>query len=63
MRNGQANVNFTGKCLHLSGIITEPLNAYHDANLISQGIGFTNMVGRTTKSSAALSRLVPDFVP
>ena len=47
---------FSGKCLYLSGLIPEPMNANDDAQLIDFGIGFTNIVGRTTRGSADLKK-------
>ncbi|XP_069174457.1 uncharacterized protein [Procambarus clarkii] len=48
--------NHFWKCMYLSGLIPEPFNAYDDFRLLEYGIGFTNMVARTTKGSADLSR-------
>ena len=45
-----------GKCLYLAGFIPEPMNAYDDYKLIQHGIGFTNIVARTTRGSADLTR-------
>ena len=47
---------FTGKCMFLSGLIPEPLTANDDYKLLNHGIGFTNIVERTTRGSADLSR-------
>ena len=47
-----------GKCLHLSGLIPEPMNAYDDFKLKEFGIGFTNICARTTKGSADLKKWV-----
>ena len=52
------NIILAGKCLFLSGLITEQLNAYDDARLKEYGIGFTNMVERTTRGSADLTKFV-----
>ena len=46
----------SGKCVYLSGLIPEPLNAAHDAELMQYGIGFTSIVARTTRGSADLTR-------
>ncbi|XP_041350132.1 probable serine/threonine-protein kinase tsuA [Gigantopelta aegis] len=48
--------NHFWKCLYLSGMIPEPMNAYDDAQLLDFGIGFTNIVGRTTRGSADLKK-------
>ncbi|CAN7976413.1 unnamed protein product, partial [Ixodes persulcatus] len=45
-----------GRCLFLAGLIPEPMTAVDDFKLIQYGIGFTNIVARTTRSSADLSR-------
>ena len=45
-----------GKCMYLSGLIPEPMNAMQDYKLLDYGIGFTNIVARTTKGSADLTR-------
>lgn len=47
---------FSGKCLHLSGLTSEQMSAYDDFKLKDIGIGFTNIVERTSRSSADLSR-------
>jgi len=52
------NVILAGKCLFLSGLIPEQMNAYDDAKLKEYGIGFTNMVERTTRGSADLTKFV-----
>ncbi|CAG0912656.1 unnamed protein product [Notodromas monacha] len=44
------------KCMHLSGLIPEPMTADDDYRLVNYGIGFTNMVARPTKGSQDLSR-------
>ena len=49
---------FLGKCLYLSGLTAEQMNAYDDYKLKDIGIGFTNIVERTSRSSADLSRFV-----
>ncbi|KAK6177296.1 hypothetical protein SNE40_015423 [Patella caerulea] len=46
--------NHFWKCLYLSGLIPEPMNAYEDFKLLEHGIGFTNMCARTTRGSADL---------
>lgn len=46
-----------GKCLFLSGFTEQQLNFMHDESLPEKyGIGFTNMVERTTPGSKDLSR-------
>ena len=40
----------------MAGLISEPLTAYDDKRLLEYGIGFTNIVGRTSRGSADLSR-------
>ena len=48
---------FPGKCLFLSGLSDEQLNYMHDESLPEKyGIGFTNMVERTTPGSKDLSK-------
>jgi len=47
-----------GKCLYLSGLTPEQMNAYDDCKLKDIGIGFTNIVERTSRSSADLTRFV-----
>jgi hypothetical protein len=49
-------ITVVGKCLFLSGLIPEQLNAYDDYKLVKYGIGFTNIVARTTRGSADLTR-------
>ena len=46
----------TGKCLYLSRLIPEPMNASDDFKLKQFGIGFTNFVARCTKGSVEFSR-------
>ncbi|XP_065370779.1 uncharacterized protein Tdg [Calliphora vicina] len=48
--------NHFWKCLYLSGLTQEQMNADEDFKLIKYGIGFTNMVQRATKGSADLTR-------
>ncbi|CAL4252425.1 unnamed protein product [Meganyctiphanes norvegica] len=48
--------NHFWKCLYLSGMINEPLTGYDDYKLLDYGIGFTNIVARTTKSSSDLKK-------
>ncbi|XP_075729049.1 thymine DNA glycosylase isoform X5 [Rhipicephalus microplus] len=48
--------NHFWRCLFLAGLIPEPMTAVDDFKLIHYGIGFTNIVARTTRSSADLSR-------
>jgi len=45
-----------GKCLYLSGLTAEQMCAYDDYKLKDIGIGFTNIVERTSRSSADLTR-------
>lgn len=54
-----ALVSCAGKCLFLSGFTEKQLNYSHDQSLPeSYGIGFTNMVERTTPGSKDLSKWV-----
>lgn len=48
--------NHFWKCLYLSGLTPEQMAAEDDYKLLKVGIGFTNMVERTTKGSADLTR-------
>ncbi|XP_064605577.1 G/T mismatch-specific thymine DNA glycosylase-like [Liolophura sinensis] len=48
--------NHFWKCLYLSGLIPEPMTAYEDSKLLEHGIGFTNIVARTTRGSSDLTR-------
>ncbi|KAK3102897.1 hypothetical protein FSP39_014779 [Pinctada imbricata] len=48
--------NHFWKCMFLSGLIPEPFNAYDDYKLTKYGIGFTNIVARTTRGSSDLTR-------
>ncbi|KAF2349798.1 Uracil-DNA glycosylase-like, partial [Trinorchestia longiramus] len=48
--------NHFWKCLFLSGLIPEPLTCDDDHQLLHHGIGFTNIVARTTRGSAELTR-------
>lgn len=49
--------SFAGKCLFMSGLSNEQLNHMDDHTLPHKyGIGFTNMVERTTPGSKDLSR-------
>lgn len=48
--------NHFWKCMYLSGLIPEPMNALQDFKLLDFGIGFTNIVARTTKGSPDLSK-------
>ncbi|XP_060554650.1 uncharacterized protein LOC132715635 isoform X2 [Ruditapes philippinarum] len=48
--------NHFWKCMYLSGLIPEPMNAMQDFKLLDYGIGFTNIVARTTRGSADLTR-------
>ena len=47
---------FPGKCLFLSGLVPRPMNAENDKELLSFGIGFTNIVERTTRANQELTR-------
>ena len=40
----------------MSGILTEPMSAVDDHKLLDLGIGFTNIVPRTTRGLSDLSR-------
>lgn len=52
-----ASRSSSGKCLFLSGLTDKQLNYSHDQTLPQNyGIGFTNMVERTTPGSKDLSR-------
>lgn len=48
--------NHFWKCLYLSGLIPEPMNASDDYKLKQYGIGFTNFVARCSKGSVEFSR-------
>ncbi|KAK2168315.1 hypothetical protein LSH36_18g09012 [Paralvinella palmiformis] len=48
--------NHMWKCLYLSGLIPEPMNAYDDYKLKEYGIGFTNIVERTSRGSVDLTK-------
>ena len=48
--------NHFWKCLFLSGLIDVEMSAKDDYKLFDYGIGFTNMVARTTKGSKDLSK-------
>ncbi|XP_042219652.1 uncharacterized protein LOC121864623 [Homarus americanus] len=48
--------NHFWKCMFLSGLIPEPFTAYDDFRLLEYGIGFTNIVSRTTRGSSDLTR-------
>ncbi|MCL4136275.1 UNVERIFIED_CONTAM: hypothetical protein GTU68_066590, partial [Idotea baltica] len=48
--------NHFWKCLFLSGLIPEPLTSDDDHQLLDHGIGFTNIVARTTRGSSDLTR-------
>ncbi|XP_013416975.1 uncharacterized protein LOC106178371 [Lingula anatina] len=48
--------NHFWKCLFLSELIPEQLNAYDDYKLKEFGIGFTNIVERTSRGSADLTK-------
>ena len=42
--------------MFLSGLIPRPMNADNDRELLGLGIGFTNIVERTTRASQELTR-------
>ena len=42
--------------MFLSGLVPRPMSADDDYKLLEHGIGFTNIVERTTKGSANLSK-------
>ncbi|XP_072181543.1 uncharacterized protein [Diadema setosum] len=48
--------NHFWKCLYLSGLVPEPMTCMDDVRLPDFGVGFTNIVGRTTRGSADLKR-------
>ncbi|XP_067126016.1 uncharacterized protein Tdg [Centruroides vittatus] len=48
--------NHFWKCLFLAGLIPEPMTALDDYKLLNYGIGFTNIVARTTRGSSDLTR-------
>ena len=48
----------TGKCLFLSGLIPEQLKGNVGHKMLEYGIGSTNIVERTTRGSADLSKYV-----
>lgn len=48
--------NHFWKCLYLAQLIPHPMSAQDDSKLIDYGIGFTNMVARSTRSSSDLTR-------
>lgn len=48
--------NHFWKCLFLAGLIPEPMTALDDYKLLNYGIGFTNIVSRTTRGSGDLTR-------
>lgn len=50
------NVKFAGKCMQLAGLLPHPMSADDDYKLLDIGIGFTNIVERTTKGSNNLTR-------
>jgi hypothetical protein len=45
-----------GKCMYLSGLLPRPMCSDDDQKLLDFGIGFTNIVERTTRGSATLTR-------
>lgn len=48
--------NHFWQALYLSGLLSEPMSAVDDHKLLDLGIGFTNIVARTTRGLADLSR-------
>ena len=42
--------------MFLSGLLPRPMTAEDDQKLLEHGIGFTNIVERTTKGTASLTR-------
>ena len=48
----------TGPCLHESGLVPRKLTYKEDAECLNYGIGFTNIVPRTTRGANELSRYV-----
>ena len=48
--------NHFWQALYLSGILSEPMSAVDDHKLLDLGIGFTNIVPRTTRGLSDLSR-------
>ena len=46
----------TGPCLFESGLIPKKMSYQDDAECLNYGIGFTNIVPRTTRGSDDLSR-------
>jgi TDG/mug DNA glycosylase family protein len=48
--------NHFWKCMFLSGLLPRPMTAEDDRKLLEHGIGFTNIVERTTKGTANLTR-------
>ncbi|XP_045104451.1 uncharacterized protein LOC123499975 isoform X2 [Portunus trituberculatus] len=48
--------NHFWKCMYLSGLIPKPFTAFDDFRLLEYGIGFTNMVSRTTRGSSDLTK-------
>ena len=42
--------------MFLSGLLPRPMTADDDRKLLEHGIGFTNIVERTTKGTASLTR-------
>ena len=52
-----SNLSSTGRCLYESGLVPDRLTYLDDVRCPSlYGIGLTNMVERTTRGSADLSR-------
>ena len=44
------------ECLHISGIVPENITAEDDHTLLKHGIGFTNVVARTTRGTSDLTQ-------
>ena len=49
---------FVGPLLYDSGLVKEPLTWQEDFKCLEYGIGMTNIVARTTRSAAELSKYV-----
>lgn len=48
--------NDAGPCLYESGLVPKKMSYQDDAECLNYGIGFTNIVPRTTRGSDDLSR-------
>jgi len=49
-------MKFVGPCLFESGLVPKKMTYKEDAECLDYGIGFTNIVPRTTRGSDDLSR-------